>query len=384
MASGSTGARSRSSSRTRRARAAAAAAAGWDGPRAAAHRAPRAGRPDALAPRPTAGCVRNPVRGRLPGDGPRCRPTASGCFPWAIVHGPPGSAVTPPRYVAIHGHFYQPPRENPWLERVEVQDSAAPYHDWNARVAAECYAPNTAARRVDGDNRILDVVNNFAAIAFDVGPTLLGWLEQARPDVYRAILDADRASVAARGHGNAIAQAYGHAILPLCTRRDKVTEVRWGLADFRHRFGREAEGMWLPETAVDRETLEVLADEGVRFTLLAPGQAEATREPGEPWRPAAAGLDPRRAYRWAPGAGRPLALFFYDGPVSHAVAFEGLLGSGDAFAARLLGAFGGRAGPQLVHIATDGESYGHHHRFGEMALAAACARIETSGAAILT
>ncbi|HZS32425.1 MAG TPA: DUF3536 domain-containing protein [Methylomirabilota bacterium] len=292
--------------------------------------------------------------------------------------------MTPPRYVAIHGHFYQPPRENPWLERVEVQDSAAPYHDWNARVAAECYAPNTAARRVDGDNRILDVVNNFAALAFDVGPTLLGWLEQARPDVYRAILDADRASVAARGHGNAIAQAYGHAILPLCTRRDKVTQVRWGLADFRHRFGREAEGMWLPETAVDRETLEVLADEGVRFTLLAPGQAEATREAGEPWRPAAAGLDPRRAYRWAGGAGRPLALFFYDGPVSHAIAFEGLLGSGDAFASRLLGAFDGRPAPQLVHVATDGESYGHHHRFGEMALAAACARIETSGAAILT
>ena len=142
------------------------------------------------------------------------------------------------RYLCVHGHFYQPPRENPWLERVETQDSAAPYHDWNARVTAECYAPNTAARRVDAQNRILDVADNFAAIAFDVGPTLLSWLERERPDVYHAILEADRASRAARGHGNAIAQAYGHAILPLCSRRDKVTQVRWGLADFRHRFGR--------------------------------------------------------------------------------------------------------------------------------------------------
>ena len=289
-----------------------------------------------------------------------------------------------PRFVAIHGHFYQPPRESPWLERVEVQDSAAPFHDWNARVTAECYAPNTAARRVDAQNRILDVVDNFAALAFDIGPTLMAWLEAERPDVYRAILAADETSRAARGQGNAIAQAYGHAILPLCSRRDKVTQVRWGLADFRHRFGREAHGMWLPETAADRETLEVLAEEGVRFTLLAPSQAAGVREPGGEWRPGAA-LDPRRAYRWEGGRARELALFFYDGPVSHAVAFDGLLRSGDALATRLLAGFDETAPyPQLVQIATDGETYGHHHRFGEMALAAACARIEASGAATLT
>ena len=292
--------------------------------------------------------------------------------------------MTPARFVAIHGHFYQPPRESPWLERIEVQDSAAPYHDWNARVTAECYAPNTAARRVDAQNRILDVVDNFVALAFDVGPTLMAWLERERPDVYAAILRADRASRATRGHGNAIAQAYGHAILPLCSRRDKATQVRWGLADFRHRFGREAAGMWLPETAVDRETLEVLADEGVQFTLLAPGQAASVREPGSDWRPGAAALDPRRAYRCQAGAGRELALFFYDGPVSHAIAFDGLLRSGDAMATRLLAGFEESSRPQLVHVATDGETYGHHHRFGEMALAAACARIEASGAATLT
>jgi alpha-amylase/alpha-mannosidase (GH57 family) len=288
------------------------------------------------------------------------------------------------RFVAIHGHFYQPPRESPWLERIEVQDSAAPYHDWNARVTAECYAPNAVARRVDEQNRVLDIVNNFAALAFDVGPTLMAWLERERPDVYAAILEADRVSRMARGRGNAIAQAYGHAILPLCSRRDKVTQVRWGLADFRHRFGRDAEGMWLPETAADRETLEVLAEEGVRFTLLAPGQADTVREPGGDWRAGAVALDPRRAYRCNLGQGRSLALFFYDGAISHAIAFEGLLASGEATAARLLAGFDGRPYAQLVQVATDGETFGHHHRFGEMAVAAACARIEASGVATLT
>ena len=240
------------------------------------------------------------------------------------------------KFVAIHGHFYQPPRESPWLERIEVQDSAAPYHDWNERVAAECYEPNTAARRVDGENRILDVVSNFDALAFDVGPTLLAWLERARPAVYAAILDADRRSRVDRGRGNAIAQAYGHAILPLCSRRDKVTQVRWGLADFRHRFGRWAEGMWLPETAVDRETLEVLAEEGVQFTLLAPSQAAGVRALGGDWQPGARALDPRQAYRCDVGRGRELALFFYDGGISHAIAFGDLLRSGDALATRVL------------------------------------------------
>lgn len=291
------------------------------------------------------------------------------------------------RYVAIHAHFYQPPRENPWLEAVEIQDSAYPFHDWNARVTAECYGPNVAARRTDEQNRVLDIVNNLERISFNVGPTLLHWLQTARPDVYERILDADRASVAARGgHGNALAQPYNHAILPLASRRDKVTQVRWGLADFRHRFGREAEGMWLPETAVDGETLAVVAEHGIRFTILAPQQAARAREePGGAWQPVGGAIDPSRPYRWTTPDGQGLALFFYDGPISHAVAFEGLLRSGDDFAARLLEGFDdGRQGPQLVHAATDGESYGHHHRFGEMALAAACHRLEREGQVTLT
>lgn len=295
--------------------------------------------------------------------------------------------MTAPRYVTVHGHFYQPPRENPWLEGVEIQDSAYPYHDWNARVTAECYAPNTAARRVDARNRITDIVNNFERISFNVGPTLMQWLATDRPDVYAGILEADRASVAARdGHGNAIAQPYNHAIMPLASRRDKVTQLRWGLADFRHRFGREPEGMWLPETAVDSETLEVLVEHGIGFTILAPRQAARARAlPDGAWQEVGAAIDPSRPYRWRSPGGATLALFFYDGPISQAVAFQGLLRSGDQFAARLMGALDDRRpGAQLVHVATDGESYGHHHPFGEMALVAACHRIEREGQATLT
>jgi alpha-amylase/alpha-mannosidase (GH57 family) len=283
------------------------------------------------------------------------------------------------RSVVIHGHFYQPPRENPWLEAVEVQDAAAPYHDWNARVTAECYAPNTAARRVDDDNRILDVVNNFERISFNVGPTLLAWLEREAPDVYTKILAADHASVQARdGHGNALAQVYNHMIMPLASRRDKVTQVRWGIEDFRARFGRDPEGMWLPETAVDTETLSVLAEAGIRFTILAPGQARSVRRIGdEAWEDVNDRIDPRRAYRWRSPEGLELTLFFYDGPISRAIAFEHLLDSGDKLAARVRAGFSdSRDWPQLVHCATDGESYGHHSRFGDMALAAALQRLE--------
>ena len=292
------------------------------------------------------------------------------------------------RSVVIHGHFYQPPRENPWLETVEVQDSAAPHHDWNERVTAECYAPNTAARRVNQSNRILDIVNNYEKISFNVGPTLMAWLSRHARNVYDRILDADRASVAARGHGNAIAQVYNHMIMPLASQRDKVTQVRWGIEDFRARFGRDPEGMWLPETAVDDETLEVLADAGIAFTILAPGQAWRVRPLGaddKAWHEVGGGIDPGRAYRWRGPRGLELALFFYDGPISRAIAFENLLERGEHLVARLKGAFvTDRAGAQLVHVATDGESYGHHKRFGEMALAAAVAQIEREGLAELT
>jgi alpha-amylase/alpha-mannosidase (GH57 family) len=291
------------------------------------------------------------------------------------------------RAIAIHGHFYQPPRENPWLEAVEVQDSAAPYHDWNERVTAECYAPNTAARRVDEANRILDIVNTFERISFNIGPTLFAWLDRQAPAVARAIVDADRASVAARGgHGNALAQVYNHQIMPLASRADKVTQVRWGLEDFRRRFGREAEGMWLPETAVDDETLQVLAEAGVKFTILAPAQARRVRPLGEAaWGEAEHAIDPSRPYLWRGADGRSLALFFYDGPISRAIAFENLLERGEKLVGRLRAAFSeARDWVQLVHVATDGESYGHHSRFGEMALASALDLIDADDSVELT
>ena len=292
----------------------------------------------------------------------------------------------PSRSIVIHGHFYQPPRENPWLDAVEVQDSAAPFHDWNARVTAECYAPNTAARRVTADNRIHDVVNNFEKISFNVGPTLMAWLERHAPDVYAKILAADRASVEARGHGNAIAQVYNHMIMPLATARDRLTQVRWGLADFARRFGRRAEGMWLPETAVDAATLATLADQDVGFTILAPHQARRTRPMGsDTWTEVGDGIDPSRAYLWRGPGGGSLAVFFYDGPISRAIAFGNALERGETFVDKLHGGFSDqRTWPQLVHCATDGESYGHHSRFGEMALAAAVQQIEREGFAELT
>ena len=290
------------------------------------------------------------------------------------------------RAIIVHGHFYQPPRESPWLESIEVQDSAAPFHDWNERVTAECYAPNTAARRVDDDNRVLDIVDNFEKISFNIGPTLFAWLERHRPDVYAKIVEADRASVAARGHGNACAQVYNHMIMPLATRRDKVTQVRWGIDDFRARFGREPEGLWLPETAVDNESLEVLAEAGVKFTILAPHQAQRVRPLGtEAWEDVSGGIDPSRAYLWRGPRGLRLALFFYDGPISRAIAFERLLERSENLVAWLNAAFSDtRTWPQLVHCATDGETYGHHSRFGEMALAAAVQQIEAEGTATLT
>jgi len=292
------------------------------------------------------------------------------------------------RYVCIHGHFYQPPRENPWLEAIELQDSAYPYHDWNERIAAECYAPNSVSRILDAQNRIIRLVNNYAKISFNFGPTLLGWLAAKAPEVYGAILDADRQSQHHfSGHGSALAQPYNHVILPLANHRDRYTQIVWGIRDFERRFRRSPEGMWLPETAVDLESLEIMAELGIRFTILAPHQVARVRAIGSSdWQGLNSGeIDPTRAYEQRLPSGRTLAIFFYDAPISRAVAFEGLLSSGENFALRLTGAFSDkRDWPQLVHIATDGESYGHHHRFGDMALAYALNTIESRGLARLT
>jgi alpha-amylase/alpha-mannosidase (GH57 family) len=292
------------------------------------------------------------------------------------------------RYVCVHAHFYQPPRENAWLEAVEYQDSAYPYHDWNERVTAECYAPNSASRILDGDSRILQIVNNYSKISFNFGPTLLSWMEQKSSAVYEAILTADRESQQLfSGHGSAIAQAYNHMILPLATRQDKYTQIVWGIRDFEKRFGRHPEGMWLPETAVDLQTLEVLAELGIKFTILSPYQAGRVRPlGGRVWRKVDGGrIDPSMAYAVRVGSGKSINVFFYDGPISRAIAFEDLLADGKRFSDRLLGAFSdARTWPQLVHIATDGETYGHHRAYGDMALAFALHNIETSQVAKLT
>ena len=292
-------------------------------------------------------------------------------------------------YLCIHGHFYQPPRENPWLEAIELQDSAYPYHDWNERVTAECYATNAAARILDSAGRILKIVSNYPKISFDFGPTLLSWLESRAPKVYQAILDADKASQDNfSGHGSAIAQAYNHMIMPLANRRDKITQVEWGIHDFEHRFGRLPEGMWLPETAVDTETLEILAERNIRFTILAPRQARRdSKIGGRIWKDVSGErIDPSMAYVCRLPSGRSINLFFYDGPISRAIAFENLLASGEQFVDRLMSGFAEevRSWPELVHVAVDGETFGHHHKMGEMTLAFALDRMEAKDLAKIT
>ena len=291
------------------------------------------------------------------------------------------------KYVCVHGHFYQPPRENPSLEAIEVQDSAYPYHDWNERITAECYGPNAESRLLDDKQRIVELVNNYSRMSFNFGPTLLLWMEQKAPHVLELIRQADELSRERfGGHGSAVAQAYNHMILPLAHPRDKETQIIWGIRDFEKRFGRPPEGMWLPETAADVASLEALAAQGLRFTIMAPRQAKRVRRNGSrSWKDVSGSrIDPSRAYQVRLPSRKTIAVFFYDGPISQGVAFEGLLDDGQRFADRLLSGFSdSRAWPQLSHIATDGESYGHHHRHGEMALSYALHGIETGGQAEL-
>ncbi len=281
------------------------------------------------------------------------------------------------RHLCVHGHFYQPARENPWTGVVELQDAAAPYHDWNTRITAESYARNAASRILDEADEIVRIVNNYAAISFDAGPTLLRWLARAAPGTYELILEGDRTSRHDHyGHGGALAQVYNHVIMPLTTPRDRATQVRWGIRDFERRFRRRPEGMWLGETAVDVATLEILADHAITFTILAPHQARRVRRPEGGWSDVTAEtLDVSVPYRCRLPTGRSIAIFFCHGPLSRAVAFEGLLHNGVAFADRLAGALPAEdPQPQLLLVASDGETYGHHHQFGDMALAYALDR----------
>jgi alpha-amylase/alpha-mannosidase (GH57 family) len=295
------------------------------------------------------------------------------------------------RYLCLHLHFYQPPRENPWLGEIEYQESAYPFHDWNERINVECYRANGASRILDAQGRVVDLANNYAKTSWNFGPTLLSWLEDKDPMTYERLLEADRMSQKQfGGHGSAIAQAYNHVIMPLANWRDKETQIIWGLKDFETRFRREAEAMWLPETAVDTESLEMLAAHGMKYVILAPRQAKAVRslERDEDWQNVSdEKVDPREPYLIRLPSGRTIVGFFYDGGISKAVAFEGLLHNGETFANRLMGGFRGHEkspANQLLHIATDGETYGHHHRLGDMALAYALWHVEKNKLATLT
>lgn len=275
------------------------------------------------------------------------------------------------KYICIHGHFYQPPRENPWLNKVEIQDSAYPYHDWNHRINAECYIRNASSRVLNEDRQIESIMNNYGWMSYNIGPTLLAWMEQEAPETYRGILEADKESQERfSGHGAALAQAYNHMIMPLANEADQDTQVIWGIEDFKARYKRAPEGMWVGETAVNTSTLETMARHGIKFTILSPYQAKEIRKIGEEdWEDATdAKVETRRAYVCNLPSGNQIMLFFYDGPASQAVAFEGLLNDGERFANKLEGQFNGEDEVQLVNIATDGESYGHHHKLGEMAL----------------
>jgi alpha-amylase/alpha-mannosidase (GH57 family) len=280
----------------------------------------------------------------------------------------------------IHGHFYQPPRENPWTGIVETEPGAAPFHDWNERIHTECYQPNAFARLTDSATGSERIVNNYAKISFNFGPTLLAWLEHNHADTYARIVNANHESALEhRGHGNAIAQAYGHAILPLCNERDLRTQIRWGVTDFHHRFGRRPEALWLPETAGNDAVMTALIDEGLRFVILAPHQARRVRDSyrtgsgsdrvdSADWRTVDENsIDTSIAYHYShrDGSGRSIAIFFYEGPTSRAIAFENLLKSSRGFVDRLAQMARGN----LVNVATDGETYGHHFKFGDICLA---------------
>ena len=280
------------------------------------------------------------------------------------------------KFICIHGHFYQPPRENPWLEAITYQESAYPFHDWNERINAECYAPNTRARILDEKGVVIERVNNYSKISFDFGPTLLSWMEFKAPDTYQAVLEADKISRETfSGHSSAMAQCYSHMIMPLADSKDKYTQVYWGIRDFEFRFKRLPEGMWLPETAVDLETLQIMADLGIRFTVLAPHQAGRLLDHGE--------LDINQPYSVRLGAGRSINVFFYNGALSQSLAFENILQDGKCFAEKLMQT-DNTDGPQLLSVATDGETYGHHHKFGDMALAFALKYIDDQVDARLT
>ena len=291
------------------------------------------------------------------------------------------------RYICIHSHFYQPPRENPWLEKIERQESAYPYHDWNERITHECYLPYAESPILGADGDNIKIINNYSKTNFNFGPTLLSWIKKRKPDLYNTIINTDKESRKIfSGHGQAIAQVYNHIIMPLANERDKQTQVVWGIKHFEHHFGRTPEGMWLAETAVDIKTLEVVAEYGIKFTILAPRQAKCIRElGGNEWIDVNnERIDSKNVYLCRLPSGKSINIFFYDGSISNGIAFGGLLHNGEHFAERLITAFSDENNNQLVNIATDGETFGHHQRYGNMALAYCIYHIEKHNLAKFT
>ena len=278
-----------------------------------------------------------------------------------------------PVSLCIHGHFYQPPREDPWLGAILAEPSAAPMRNWNERITRESYAPLAWARRLDAEGKIADLLNCYEWMSFNAGPTLLRWMQQAFPRVLERMVEGDARSRERWGHGNAMAQIYHHVIMPLATPEDRAIETRWAIDDFRRYFGREPEGMWLSECAVDLPTLENLAEQGIRFVILAPRQAKAVVQNGVAVPVNEGSLNIGEPYRVALPSGKSMTAVFYHGGLSQAIAFEGLLRNGESFWQRIAGEAAnmsfGKPDPTLLTLATDGETYGHHFTFGEMALA---------------
>lgn len=283
------------------------------------------------------------------------------------------------KYVVIHGHFYQPPRENPWLDYIEQQYTAFPAHDWNERIAWECYNPNGIARINDKDGKVVDLINNYKYMNFNFGPTLLKWYEKRLPEHYKCVTDAAKDVKEQTGFSNAIAQAYNHTILPLSDFKDSLTQVLWGLADFKFRFGFNAEALWLPETACNAATLKLLIDQGMKYVILSPTQAKAVRRMGsQNWIDVSDNsIDSRRPYVWLdkdekgePLPKRSIAVFFYDGNLSKSIAFEDVMKDSYSAGRRFLAAFNPAAQEdQIVSVAADGETFGHHRKFADLTLA---------------
>lgn len=277
--------------------------------------------------------------------------------------------------ICIHGHFYQPPRKNPWTGEIELQPSAKPFHDWNERIWAECYKPNSEAEIIDNTGNVVDRLNNYELLNFNFGPTLLAWIKNKHYETYEKIIEADRISTAKHnGHGNAIAMCYNHMIMPLANLNDKITQVKWGLEDFRYHFGRDSEGIWLPETAVNYETVEVLICEGIKYIILDSSQASKIKKIGDnDWVDVKFNkIDPKQPYRCFSEINKEkfIDVFFYDGPISKSVAFDDVLKSSQNLMLKIFNA----ADPdsqkdQLISVATDGETFGHHKRFAERTLA---------------